>query len=238
MKRTFERLGIPEQERKFLAGVEAQFDSEAVYSNIKKAVGEQGVIFVGSRGGLEGAPGDFPEVVRQGDPDRRQQIQRAEQRRLQRRLVHLRAAGREGEAPAAGLLPHQRRELRPVRAHAHHRRRRRRGDLHGRLHRAEIQHRHAAQRRRRTRRAQGREDPVHHRPELVEQRLQPRHQTRPRPRGRRGQMDRLQHRLPPHDEISGRRHERPQSARRSHLHRARQRRPASGHRREDDPRRR
>jgi len=30
IKRTFERLGIPEQERKFLAGVEAQFDSEAV----------------------------------------------------------------------------------------------------------------------------------------------------------------------------------------------------------------
>ena len=33
MKETFERLGIPEQERKFLAGVEAQFDSEATYSN-------------------------------------------------------------------------------------------------------------------------------------------------------------------------------------------------------------
>src|SRR6202011_3260377 len=31
IKRTFERLGIPESERKFLAGVEAQFDSEAVY---------------------------------------------------------------------------------------------------------------------------------------------------------------------------------------------------------------
>src|SRR6266542_3243576 len=39
IKRTFERLGIPEQERQFLAGVDAQFDSEAVYSNIKKAVG-------------------------------------------------------------------------------------------------------------------------------------------------------------------------------------------------------
>ena len=51
IKRTFERLGIPEQERKFLAGVEAQFDSEAAYSNIKKAVGEQGVIFVGSTEG-------------------------------------------------------------------------------------------------------------------------------------------------------------------------------------------
>ncbi|MFN2622891.1 MAG: Fe-S cluster assembly protein SufB [Chthoniobacterales bacterium] len=60
VKRTFERLGIPEQERKFLAGVEAQFDSEAVYSNIKKAVGEQGVIFVGSREGLK----DHPEIFR------------------------------------------------------------------------------------------------------------------------------------------------------------------------------
>ncbi|MEM7388103.1 MAG: Fe-S cluster assembly protein SufB, partial [Verrucomicrobiota bacterium] len=34
VKETFERLGIPEQERKFLAGVEAQFDSEAAYSNV------------------------------------------------------------------------------------------------------------------------------------------------------------------------------------------------------------
>ena len=60
MKKTFERLGIPEQERKFLAGVEAQFDSEAVYSNIKKAVGEQGVIFTGSTEGLK----NHPEIFR------------------------------------------------------------------------------------------------------------------------------------------------------------------------------
>ena len=60
VKRTFERLGIPEQERKFLAGVEAQFDSEAVYSNIKKAVGDQGVIFVGSTEGLI----KHPEIFR------------------------------------------------------------------------------------------------------------------------------------------------------------------------------
>ena len=59
MKRTFERLGIPEQERKFLAGVEAQFDSEAAYSNIKKAVGDQGVIFVGSTEGLKEHPDIF-----------------------------------------------------------------------------------------------------------------------------------------------------------------------------------
>jgi Fe-S cluster assembly protein SufB len=60
VKRTFERLGIPEQERKFLAGVEAQFDSEAVYSNMKKALGDQGVIFVGSTDGLK----DHPEIFR------------------------------------------------------------------------------------------------------------------------------------------------------------------------------
>jgi Fe-S cluster assembly protein SufB len=60
IKQTFERLGIPEQERKFLAGVEAQFDSEAAYSNIKAAVGEQGVIFVGSAEGLK----KHPEIFR------------------------------------------------------------------------------------------------------------------------------------------------------------------------------
>jgi Fe-S cluster assembly protein SufB len=60
VKRTFERLGIPEQERRFLAGVEAQFDSEAAYSNIKKAVGDQGVVFVGSTEGLK----DHPELFR------------------------------------------------------------------------------------------------------------------------------------------------------------------------------
>jgi Fe-S cluster assembly protein SufB len=60
VKRTFERLGIPEAERKFLAGVEAQFDSEAVYSNIQKAVGDQGVIFMGSTEALM----KHPEIFR------------------------------------------------------------------------------------------------------------------------------------------------------------------------------
>ncbi len=52
VKETFERLGIPEQERKFLAGVEAQFDSEAAYSNMKEELRKQGVIFVGPTEGL------------------------------------------------------------------------------------------------------------------------------------------------------------------------------------------
>ena len=52
IKETFERLGIPEQERAFLAGVEAQFDSEAAYSNVKEALSKEGVIFVNSTEGL------------------------------------------------------------------------------------------------------------------------------------------------------------------------------------------
>src|SRR5215207_5509848 len=60
IKKTFERLGIPEQERKYLAGVEAQFDSEAAYSNIKEIVAKQGVIFVNSTEGLR----EHPEIFR------------------------------------------------------------------------------------------------------------------------------------------------------------------------------
>ncbi|HUF60882.1 MAG TPA: Fe-S cluster assembly protein SufB [Verrucomicrobiales bacterium] len=60
IKQTFERLGIPEQERKFLAGVEAQFDSEAAYSNIKVELEKEGVLFVGSTKGLM----DYPEIFR------------------------------------------------------------------------------------------------------------------------------------------------------------------------------
>ena len=60
VKQTFERLGIPEKERKYLAGVEAQFDSEAAYSNIKEEFDKQGVIFVNSTEGLR----EHPEIFR------------------------------------------------------------------------------------------------------------------------------------------------------------------------------
>ncbi len=45
IKDTFEKLGIPEAERKFLAGVKAQFESEVVYGSLKEDLAEQGVIF-------------------------------------------------------------------------------------------------------------------------------------------------------------------------------------------------
>lgn len=52
VKRTFDRLGVPEQERAYLAGVEAQYDSESAYSNMKDELRDQGVIFVNSSEGL------------------------------------------------------------------------------------------------------------------------------------------------------------------------------------------
>ena len=60
VKQTFERLGVPEQERAFLAGVEAQFDSESAYSNMKEHLAKDGVIFVDSTEGLK----KHPEIFR------------------------------------------------------------------------------------------------------------------------------------------------------------------------------
>ncbi len=45
IKETFDRLGIPEAERKFLAGVKAQFESEVIYGSLKEELAEKGVIF-------------------------------------------------------------------------------------------------------------------------------------------------------------------------------------------------
>jgi Fe-S cluster assembly protein SufB len=53
IKRTFDRLGIPEAERKFLAGAGAQYDSEMVYHQIKKDLESQGVIFKSIEQGLK-----------------------------------------------------------------------------------------------------------------------------------------------------------------------------------------
>ncbi|MBE7517682.1 MAG: Fe-S cluster assembly protein SufB [Thermoflexaceae bacterium] len=45
---TFDKLGIPEAEKKYLAGVGAQYDSEVVYHNIREDLAKQGVVFLGT----------------------------------------------------------------------------------------------------------------------------------------------------------------------------------------------
>jgi len=61
IKETFEKLGIPEAERKFLAGVSAQYESEVVYHNIRKDLEKMGVIFLDTDSALK----EYPELFRE-----------------------------------------------------------------------------------------------------------------------------------------------------------------------------
>ena len=61
IKDTFNKLGIPDAEQKYLSGVAAQYESEVVYHNIKKELEEKGVIFLGMDDGLA----QYPELVKE-----------------------------------------------------------------------------------------------------------------------------------------------------------------------------
>jgi Fe-S cluster assembly protein SufB len=61
IKQTFDRLGIPEAERKFLAGVTAQYESEVVYHSIREDLEKQGVIFLDMDSGLR----EHEDIVRE-----------------------------------------------------------------------------------------------------------------------------------------------------------------------------
>ena len=61
IKNTFEKLGIPEAERKSLAGVGAQYDSELVYHNLQEEVAKQGVIYTDIESALHGPYGKMIE---------------------------------------------------------------------------------------------------------------------------------------------------------------------------------
>ncbi|HEY5258392.1 MAG TPA: Fe-S cluster assembly protein SufB [Candidatus Baltobacteraceae bacterium] len=59
IKRTFDRLGIPEAERKFLSGVSAQYESEVVYHNVSAELEKLGVLFCD----MDTAVKQYPEIV-------------------------------------------------------------------------------------------------------------------------------------------------------------------------------
>lgn len=61
IKNTFDKLGIPEAEQKFLAGVGAQYESEMVYHSIQEHLEKQGVIFLSIEDGLRQHPDLFRE---------------------------------------------------------------------------------------------------------------------------------------------------------------------------------
>jgi Fe-S cluster assembly protein SufB len=60
IKNTFEKLGIPEAERKFLAGVGAQYESEVIYHSLREDLEKQGVLFLDMDSGLR----EHPELVK------------------------------------------------------------------------------------------------------------------------------------------------------------------------------
>ncbi len=60
IKDTFDRLGVPEAERKFLAGVGAMYESEVVYHRMREDLEKQGVIFADMDTGLR----EYPEIVK------------------------------------------------------------------------------------------------------------------------------------------------------------------------------
>src|SRR3989338_3580995 len=60
IKKTFDKLGIPEAERKFLAGVGAQYESEVVYHKIREDLEKLGVLFLDMDSGLR----EYPELVK------------------------------------------------------------------------------------------------------------------------------------------------------------------------------
>lgn len=60
IKETYDRIGVPEAEKKFLAGVSAQYDSEVVYESLKRKLKKQGVIFCD----MDTAVAKYPEIVR------------------------------------------------------------------------------------------------------------------------------------------------------------------------------
>lgn len=61
IKKTYDRLGIPEAEKKYLAGVKAQYESAVVYGSLLDSLKKQGVIFLGMDEALE----KYPEIVKE-----------------------------------------------------------------------------------------------------------------------------------------------------------------------------
>lgn len=60
VKATFEKIGVPQAEREYLAGVKSQFDSEVIYGSLKKVLAKKGVVFLSMDEGLK----QYPDIVK------------------------------------------------------------------------------------------------------------------------------------------------------------------------------
>jgi Fe-S cluster assembly protein SufB len=116
IKNTFERLGIPEAERKSLAGVGAQYDSEVVYHNVREEVRRQGVVYTDMESACP-RPGVRPDGKRafhEACAADRPQIRCPARGGLVGRFLRLRSAARQGGDPAPVVFPAERAGSRAV----------------------------------------------------------------------------------------------------------------------------
>ena len=235
IKATFERLGIPEAERKFLAGVGAQYDSEVVYHSVKEELTKLGVVFMGTDQALK----EYPEIFRKHFGT----VVPPEDNKFSALNAAVWSGGSFVYVPKGVEVPL------PLQAYF-----RINGENTGQFERTlivvdegakvhyiegctapDLRDRLAPRRRRRGRRPAGLQGPLHDDPELVERRLQPRHQARPRVRELDGRVDRREHGLAQDREVPVDLPARRERHGRHHQRRGRRQGPAPGHRREGDP---
>ena len=202
IKKTFDRLGIPEAEKKYLSGVKAQFESEVIYGSLKEDLAKQGVIFTDTDTAIR----EYPDLVREYFATI---IPPADNK-----FAALNSAVWSGgsfiyvpkgvkiEFPLQAYFRINAESMGQFERHADHRRRRGPGALRRRLHRADVHHRKLALGRGGNRREEACPLPVHHDSELGQQHLQPGHQTGLGLRRRADGMDRRQPRQPADDEVS------------------------------------
>ena len=237
VKETYEKLGIPEAERKYLAGVTAQYESEVVYHRNREDLEAQGVIFTD----MDTALREHPELVRAyfGTviPKNDNKFAALNSSVWSGGSFIYVPPGVNVEMPlqayfrinAENMGQFERTLIIADEGSSVH-------YIEGcsapvyttdSLHSAVVEIIVKPQR----------PGHLHDHPELVEQRLQPGHQAGPgRDRGPHG-VDRRQHRQPPHHEVPGGLHGRPQGLGRGALGGLRRPRPAPGRRRQDGARR-
>ncbi len=237
VKKTFDRLGIPEAERKFLAGVGAQYESESVYHQVNEQLEAQGVVFMDMDTALKEHEDLVHEYFATLIPANDNKLAALNTAVWSGGSFVYVPPGVHVEMPLQAYFRINTENMGQfertiIIADEGSLRALRRG-----LHRADVFVGLAALRRRRAVRQARRTDSVHDRAELVEQRLQPGDQARARRDRRDGRVGRLQPRLEAHDEVPERLPDGRARPRRDSLDRVRRQRPAPGRGRQDHPRR-
>ena len=234
---TWDKLGIPEAEKKYLAGVGAQYESEVVYHKLQEDLEKKGVIFLD----MDSALREHEDIVKQymgtiipANDNKFAALNSAVWSggsfiyvppgvRIEMPLqAYFRInAENMGQFERTLIIVDED-------AYVHY--------VEG-LHGADLLVRLAALGGRRDHRQAARALPLHDDPELVEQRLQPRHEARRRSRGRDDGVGRRQPRLQADDEVPGHLADGRPRPRRGAVDRVRRQGPASGRGRQGRPRR-